>query len=49
MAPALGVVAKNPPLVVIHRALGVNKRFFSLLGWRIFSRNRCDAITVNRP
>ncbi|WP_372879348.1 PaaI family thioesterase [Spongiibacter marinus] len=49
LAPALRVVAKNPPLVVIRRSFGVTKLLFSFLDWRIFSRNRRNSISVNRP
>lgn len=61
MAPAPWVEAKNPPLFVIRtqntrsasgagsRSFGLTKRRFSRLeGW-IFSLNRLNLISVNRP
>lgn len=33
----------------IRRSFGISKPLFSFLGWRIFSRNRRNSISVNRP
>jgi multidrug efflux pump subunit AcrB len=49
MAPALRVVAKKPPLVVIRRSFGMTKPRSSRLDWRLFSHNSGNRISVNRP
>jgi hypothetical protein len=49
MVPALRVVDKNVPLVVARRSFGMTKLRSSRLDWHIFSHNRDNQTSVNRP
>ena len=48
-SPALRVVAKLAPLFVARRLFGVTKLLSSRLNWHLFSNNRINLSSINKP